>query len=189
MKSYSDKDKVTSTNKSKVVDVSGSTIKVETETFDDKDKPFMKSEFTVTCKNGEFVMDLSGYLKGVNMDAYKDMDVKVETEDMHMPANLKAGDALDDGQMTIKVSSKQGFPIMTMTVKVYNRKVEAIENMTTPAGSFECAKITYNLDTKVGLSMNLKGVEWVSKNVGVVRSESYNSKGKLQGYTLLTSIK
>jgi hypothetical protein len=189
MKSYSEKDKVTSTNKSKVVDVSGNTIKVETETFDDKDKPLMKSEFTVTCKNGEFVMDLSGYLKGVNMDAYKDMDVKVETEDMHMPANLKAGDVLDDGQMTIKVSSKQGFPIMTMTVKVYNRKVEAIENITTPAGSFECSKITYNIDTKVGLSVKLTGIEWVSKNVGVVRSESYNTKGKLQGYTLLTSLK
>jgi hypothetical protein len=78
---------------------------------------------------------------------------------------------------------------MTMTVKVYNRKVEAIENITTPAGSFECSKITYNIDTKVGLSVKLTGIEWVSKNVGVVRSESYNTKGKLQGYTLLTSLK
>lgn len=188
MKSYNEKDKLQSLSKSKVIEIEGNTIKIESEVFDEKEKPVMKSDYTVACKNGEFVMDLSNYLKGVNMDAYKDMDVKVETEDMHMPANLKVGDVLDDGQMTIKVSN-QGFPIMTMMVKVYNRKVEGMESVTTPAGTFECAKITYDIDSKVGFSISAKGVEWVTKNVGVVRSESYNSKGKMQGYTVLASIK
>lgn len=188
MKSFSDKDKLTSIGKNKILEATGNTIKIQSEIFDEKEKPLMKSDFSVSCKNGEFVMDMSNYLKGVNMDAYKDMEVKVETEDMHMPSSLKPGDALDDGQMTMKVSN-QGFPIMTMMVKVYNRKVEAVESITTPAGTFECAKITYNVDSKTVFSVSAKGVEWVAKNVGVVRSESYNSKGKLQGYTLLTSIK
>jgi hypothetical protein len=188
MKSYSDKDKVTSTSKSKVLEVTGGSIKVANEILDDKGKSVAKSEYTVTCKNGEFVMDMSSYLKGVNMDAYKDMDVKVETEDLHMPASLKAGDVLDDGEMTVKVTN-QGFPMMNMKVKIYNRKVEKMESITTPAGTFECAKITYDIDSKVVFAMSLKGVEWISKNVGVVRSESYNSKGKLQGYTLLTGLK
>lgn len=188
MKSFNEKDKITSMNKSKVLEVDGNTIKIESEMFDEKEKPVMKSNYTVSCKNGEFVMDMSNYLKGVNMDAYKDMEVKVETEDMHMPASLKAGDVLDDGEMTMKIGN-QGITIMTIKVKVYNRKVEALENITTPAGTFECAKITYNVDSKVGFSVSLKGVEWISKNVGVVRSESYNSKGKSQGYTLLTSLK
>lgn len=187
MKSYNEKDKLTSTSKSKVLEVDGSSIKVENELFDEKEKPVSKSNFTFCCKNGEFVMDLSSYLKGVNMDAYKDMDVKVETKDMHMPAVLKAGDVLDDGEMTMKVTN-QGFPIMTMKVKVYNRKVEAVEKVTTPAGTFDCAKITYDVDSKVGFSVSAKGIEWVSKNIGVVKSETYNSKGKLQGYTVLTSI-
>jgi hypothetical protein len=188
MKSYSDKDKVTSTSKSKVLDVSGNTVKVASEVLDDKGKSIAKSEFTVSCKDGEFVMDMSNYLKGVNMDAYKDMDLKVETEDMHMPASLKAGDVLDDGEMAVKVTN-QGFTMMNMKVKVFNRKVEKMESITTPAGTFECAKITYDIDSKVVFAMSLKGVEWIAKNVGVVRSESYNSKGKLQGYTLLTSLK
>lgn len=188
MKSYNDKDKVTSTSKSKILEVAGGSIKVANEILDDKGKSIAKSEYTVSCKNGEFVMDMSSYLKGVNMDAYKDMEVKVETEDMHMPASLKAGDVLDDGEMTVKVTN-QGFPIVTMKVKVYNRKVEKMESITTPAGTFECAKITYDIDSKVVFAMSLKGVEWISKNVGVVRSESYNSKGKLQGYTLLTGLK
>lgn len=188
MKSYNDKDKLTSINHSKILEVNQGTIKVASEVMDDKGKSIGKAEYTVSCKNGEFVMDMSSYLKGVNMDAYKDMDVKVETEDMHLPASLKAGDMLDDGEMTVKVAN-QGIPFMTMRVKVYNRKVEKMESITTPAGTFECAKVTYDIDTKVMFQMNFKGVEWVSKNVGVVKSESYNSKGKLQGYTLLTSIK
>lgn len=188
MKSYNEKDKVTSTSKSVITDVDGNVIKVSSELFDDKNKSIAKTDYTVSCKDGEFVMDLTGYLKGVNMEAYKDMEVQIESEDMHMPKSFKVGDVLDDGEMTMKVGN-QGFTIMTMRVKVYNRKVEAIENITTPAGTFECAKITYDIDTKVGFSVSLKGIEWVSKNVGVVRSESYNSKGKSQGYTLLTSLK
>lgn len=188
MKSFNEKDKVTSMNKSKVLEVNGTTIKIESETFDEKEKPVMKSNYSVSCKDGEFVMDLSSYLKGVNMDAYKDMEVKVETEDMHMPSTLKPGDVLDDGEMIMKIGN-QGITIMTIKVKVYNRKVESLENITTPAGTFECAKITYNVDSKVGFSVSLKGVEWISKNVGVVKSETYNSKGKSQGYTLLTSLK
>lgn len=188
MKSFNEKDKLTSVNKSKVVEVNGNTINVESEIFDDKEKSIGKLAYTVSCKNGEFVMDMNSYLRNVNMDAYKDMDVKVETEDMHIPATLKVGDMLDDGEMTMKVSNK-AFTIMTIKVKVYNRKVEAMESITTPAGTFDCAKLSYNIDTKVGISVSLKGVEWVSKNVGVVRSESYNSKGKSQGYMLLTSLK
>jgi hypothetical protein len=188
MKSYDEKDKLTSMSTSKIIDVTGGTIQVESEVFDAKEKSMGKSTFNLSCKDGEFVVDLSGYLKGVNMDAYKDMEVKVETEDMHMPGSLKAGDVLDDGEMTMKISN-QGFTFMTIKVKVYNRKVEAIENVTTPAGTFECAKISYDIDTKVGIAAKFKGIEWTSKNVGVVKSESYNSKGKLQGYTLLTSLK
>lgn len=188
MKSFDDNDKLISTNVNKVLEVIDNTIKVQTEVFDKKQKPLTKSTFKVSCKDGEFVVDMSSYLKGVNMDAYKDMEMKIETEDMHLPSSLKPGDKLDDGQMTIKVSN-QGFPIMTMVVKVYNRRVEAIENVTTPAGTYECAKITYNIDSKTIFSISVKGVEWVAKNVGVVKSESYNPKGKLEGYMLLTSLK
>jgi hypothetical protein len=188
MKSFTDKDKVTSISKSKVVEFANNSIKIHSEVFDQKEKPLANNDYTVSCKNGEFVMNMGNYMSGVNMDAYKDMDVKMETKDMHMPSNLKPGDVLDDGQLTMKVTNN-GFPIMTMMVKVYNRKVAAIEKITTPAGTFECAKITYDVDSKTIFSISAKGAEWIAKNVGVVRSESYSSKGKLNGYTLLTAIK
>lgn len=187
-KSYNDKNKLVSTSKSKIIDVSGNNIKVHSEALDDKGKSLGNSDFTLSCKEGVFVMDLSSYLKGVDMSAYKDMDVKIDSKDLIMPGALKPGDALPEGQLTMKISN-QVMTIMTITVRVYNRKVVAIENVTTPAGTFESTKLTYDIDTKVGIKVSGKGVEWIAKNVGIVKSESYNSKDKLVGRTELTSIK
>lgn len=187
-KSYNDKDKLVSTAKSKIIDIDGNDVKVHSEVLDDKGKPIGNSDFTVSCKDGVFVMDLGGYLKGVDMSKYKDMDVKVETKDLIMPGAVKPGDALPEGQLTMKISN-QVMTIMTIVVKVYNRKVVGMENVTTPAGTFECVKMTYDIDTKVGLTISGKGVEWIAKNVGVVKSESYSNKDKLLGRTELTSLK
>jgi hypothetical protein len=79
-------------------------------------------------------------------------------------------------------------------VKIFNRKVEAKEDITTPAGNFTCYKISYDMEssTKVmGMNnkVNLKGVDYVSEGTGVVKTESYNKKGSLSSYSLLTGYK
>jgi hypothetical protein len=67
--------------------------------------------------------------------------------------------------------------------------VDAIEDVTTPAGTFNCVKISYDIETKTFMTMRASGIEWYAKDVGVVRSESYNGKGKLTGYSVLNDIK
>jgi len=76
-----------------------------------------------------------------------------------------------------------------MTVNVSNRKVEAVESLTTPAGTFECYKISYDVATKMMINVKTKGVEWFSKGVGMVKSETYDSAGKLLGSNVLASVK
>jgi len=76
-----------------------------------------------------------------------------------------------------------------MNVWITNRKVEAIEDITTPAGTFTCYKISSDVETKMMMKISIKSVEWYAKNVGTVRTESYNNNGKLTGYTLLTDFK
>lgn len=68
------------------------------------------------------------------------------------------------------------------------RKSEANKSTTTPAGTFDCFKISYDSEIKAGLKMTVKGVEWVAKNIGVVRSESYDKNGKLTGYTVMSAL-
>ena len=39
------------------------------------------------------------------------------------------------------------------------------------------------------INVKMKATEWYAKNVGMVKSESYTSDGKLAGSTLLTGLK
>jgi hypothetical protein len=107
---------------------------------------------------------------------------------MEFPSNMQAGQVLKDARITMTAKT-QGITVMNMNVYITNRKVEAIEDVTTPAGTFSCYKLTSDVETKMMMKVSVKNVEWYSMNVGVVKSESYNNKGKLTGYTLLTDYK
>ena len=77
---------------------------------------------------------------------------------------------------------------MKIKMDIIDRKVEAMETITTPAGTFETYKITSKsiMKNQMGISMTFEfdNVEWLAKEVGVVKSESFR-KGKSNGYTLL----
>ena len=76
---------------------------------------------------------------------------------------------------------------MSMDMDITNRKVEGKESVTTPAGTFECYKISYDMFSKMSImKMNFKNIEYLSENSGVVRTESYRSNGSLMSYTVLT---
>jgi hypothetical protein len=117
------------------------------------------------------------------------MEVSVEGGSLEMPSGMKAGDMLKDGDLKMSFSSG-GMNVMNMAVSVTNRKVEAVENLTTPAGTFECYKISYDIATKMmGINVKMKGIEWYAKGVGMVKSETYNKDAKLQGSMVLNALK
>jgi hypothetical protein len=116
------------------------------------------------------------------------MEMSVEGGNLEMPSSMKAGDLLKDGDLKMSFSSG-GVTVMNMSVSITNRKVEAVESLTTPAGTFECYKISYDIATKMMISVKMKGIEWYAKGVGLVKSETYGKDGKLQGSTLLTGLK
>lgn len=63
------------------------------------------------------------------------------------------------------------------------------ETITTPAGTYNCVK--YSSDTEVSSTMfksKSKSTMYMAKNVGMVKMESYDDKGKLQSKQLLTSF-
>ena len=75
---------------------------------------------------------------------------------------------------------------MKMEFNITDRKVEGKEMVTTPAGTFDCYKISYNTRLKMLINMTYINVEYLSENYGVVRTETYKSKGNLVGYSLIT---
>ena len=188
---YDKKDKLTGTSTQTVIDnyveEGVQTVKIRNEYKDvEMDSVFM-TELEMKCKDGRYYVDMESYIGESTLTPYSDMETTFEMENMTIPGELKPGEILDNGKVTVIISNN-GMKIMTISVNISNRKVEAKEDITTPAGTFECYKISYDISTKMLITIKASTVEWYAKNVGVVKSESYNKKGKLTGYTVLTGF-
>jgi hypothetical protein len=192
MANYDKKDKLTGTSVQTVKDIT--TIGDKTEWIigsvskDEKGKELSSGDLKMSCEAGIFKMDMRNFVGEETMKSFEGMEVTMDATDLDYPANLSAGQTLKDGSLTIKVTSP-GMSMLNMVVKIYDRKVEAQESITTPAGTFECYKITSTIETKTMFSMIVKSTEWVALKVGSVRSETYDKNGKLMGYSVLTSMK
>ena len=139
------------------------------------------------CKDNVFYIDMEKYLNESQMESFQNMEIKVTTEDLIYPPKLSPGQQLNDGSITVEVAT--GMINMALTTNIVNRKVEAHEEITTPAGSFKCYKLSEDVQSKMGfVNMQLHNVIWIAKDLGTIRSESYNKKGKLNGITELVKI-
>lgn len=58
-----------------------------------------------------------------------------------------------------------------VTNSMWNIKIEGTESVTTPAGTYDCVKVSYVLKMNMGEnSMKINTVDWYAKGIGVVRS-------------------
>ncbi len=189
-KSFDGKDKLTGSSiqiSKEIIETGGAyTAKIETQSFDKKGKETGSNEYSVKCENGTYSIDMKSFMDAQTMAAYEDMDVKVNSDNLEIPANLNVGDELKDGKLEISIYS-EGMKIMGMVTDITKRKVEAKEEITTNAGIFSCYKITYTMTVKSMFSVRMEAAEWIAEDVGTVKSETY-SNGKTMGYTLLTGI-
>jgi hypothetical protein len=193
MKSYSDKDKLTGTTKSNVISVkkaaTGQTVEIKAETYDKKDNLSGNSTYNMVCEKGIFYVDMKTMLSQEQMTMFGDMQVNVEADKLDIPPDPKEGQELKNGSIIMTATTEASPISMKLSMTVTNRKVAAIEEMTVPAGKYKCVKITYDSEVKNLFTVKLKVAEWYSKEVGLVRSETYNTKDKLQSYSVLTSAR
>jgi hypothetical protein len=191
-KQYDKKGGLTGSSIQKVTDIKKSgdsyEVKISAESFDAKGKSLGTMQMAAHCENGIYYIDMKNLMGQQSMEAYKDMEMKIEGGNLEIPSSMKAGDLLKNGDMKIAFSSG-GMTIMNMSFSVTNRKVEAVESVTTPAGTFDCYKISFDVATKMMVNVKTKGVEWYAKGVGMVKTETYSTDGKLLGSNILTSIK
>jgi len=154
------------------------------EFFDKKGKSVVKSAGAVKCVKGIMMMDMKmsmppGQPLGIT-------DAKAENIYIEYPAAMNVGDNLQDGHMEIETESK-GMK-QSITLDVINRKVEGKEKVTTPAGTWDCYKITNNTKMKIktmgiGVPMNMDVTEWFAPGFGMVKTQSK------YGETAITAIK
>ncbi|WP_103068093.1 TapB family protein [Aquimarina sediminis] len=157
---------------------------------DKKGKETFATNFNTRCNGGLFSVDMMRFMDYDKLSEQQKEGVALEIDGdvLEFPVNSNVGDELDDGHINLKLNS-QGFTLVTMTFDIKNRKIIGEENITTPAGTFACQKITFDFESKFGfIKVKGSGIEWYHDNVVVIKSESYNKKGNLTGYHQLTGI-
>ena len=192
MRSYDQRDRLTSITRQEIIDktVSGNDVrvKVRTTSYDNDENEILTGDLEIVCEDGVFSFDLRDYLDPNTLAAYEDMGIEITADNLVYPASLSVGDQLPDGELQMVVKSGQT-TILTLILTISNRKIEEIENITTDAGTFSCYKISYDISTKAGfITTSGSAVEWIADGVGLVRNETYNRRGRLTGYSVLTAL-
>lgn len=186
---YNAKGKIESFSKQTVVskkDIPGGfELEIKAESFDNKNKPTNSGELKMKMVNDVFYIDLSKMFATGEM---KDMEMSIEGGNMELPNRLLPGQVLKDGHISIQMMAN-GTAIMSMVADIKERKVEALESVTTPAGIFDAAKVSQKVSMKTMFTIETRSNEWYVKGLGMVKSESLDKNGKLLGYTQLKEYK
>lgn len=176
-------------------DDSGTRSSVTSTMVNAKGQELAKVTGTYRCREGRLMADirmLMPYNPEAGQQAQPTATGTLEEAYVEYPAAMTEGMQLPDAMFDVEVTTAGG--PSTARMEMTNRKVVGKEKVSSDAGTWDAYKITYDSEMKMriaGLSipMTMKTTEWFVPGFGVVKSESYNKKGKLRGTTLLTGLK
>lgn len=189
---YNKKGKVQSVNTHHVTDISNhadtliATIAVSG--VDEKGKHMFDNAFPMKCYAGTVFMDMRSVMPPMQNDQKSpDMQIEINGTDQMFPGDMKVGQSLPDAEMETTMRMG-GLQLMNKKYYIKNRKVEAEETLTTSAGTYKCLKISYDFEFKLMGTRTTHTEYWYSPAVGMVKTISYNKKGKEEGRTELTKV-
>ncbi len=123
-----------------------------------------------------------------------DMEMGFGEGFMEIPKNMYPGQKLNDVNFTMKTKSS-GME-MVVTTNLSERKVGVKERVVTPAGTFLCMPITGTRKTTMkmmGMNRNMgkptTETIWYAPEIGMIKTESYDAKGKVESSQILTQFK
>lgn len=186
MTNYDRKGKKESVINYEVTSIEDHVANIKTVIYDGKGKEITTSSYQITCEGNNISIDFKSLMNPEMFKQYKDMEMDITGTNIELPNDLQVGQSLKDANMNMAIN--MGGMKMNMSVNMINRTVDKKESITTPAGTFDCFALSYDSETKMGIKMTFKLKEWIAEGVGVVKSESYNKKGKLMSYSELTSF-
>ncbi len=178
--------KMIMTLQDKKTTAAGLEITMATEIIDEKNKEALSGSFGIRCEGDKFYFDMNNMIPAEMMESLGEMDMEITSDYLEFPSNAVAGQTLPDGTMTIK-AWMNGVNVMNMTVLVTDRKIEGFEQITTPAGTFDCMKYSFTTTTKMMFTTTSSSTTWLAKEVGNVKTENYDNKGRLENSSVLTA--
>jgi hypothetical protein len=101
---------------------------------------------------------------------------------LNIPTELAVGQQLPLGDLEMKAGA------MTVTSTITKNEVIASEELTTPAGTFECFVVEQVSSSRVmGMKAESTTKTWYVRGIGSVKTESYTN-GKLASTSMLTEM-
>jgi len=172
----------------------GKIITLHTIISDGSDKN--ETDVTMSCEGSTVKLDFSAVLKAASAMLGKgNYEAKFDKTYIEFPVNTKPGQTIpDDKMVTTIVDKASGTSLGTNTANFTNRKVVSKESVTTPAGTFDCYKVTTDMSTEMSMmgrtmpGQTMKIESYYSPSVGIVKSVTYNGQGNIVNTTVLTKV-
>lgn len=154
---------------------------------DGKGKEVFNSDYSFTCTGHGIKIDYNSILPKAMFEQFKDMEYEITGTDIEIPNDLSVGQTLDDANVAMSISMA-GIN-MDVNVNMINRKVEKKENVSTPAGSFDCFVIYGDSESKtMGTTHTFPNRLWLAEGVGMVKQETYKKNGDVMSSMALTKF-
>lgn len=153
-----------------------------------------QGELNAHCTNGDFFMRSVSQPMDTDITRMISTNVNLLGSFLNYPDTFSSNFPynsvfdMDGGQFTIEPKGdRKDF----VRVRVYNRSYDKNERITTPAGSFDASKITYNVEVYNNENKETKtfrNTEWYALGHGIIRSEAHDSNNNLVNYTVLSTF-
>jgi hypothetical protein len=133
------------------------------------------------CTGGVMMMDIKTFIPSAQQEQMGTGEGGGEAF-IEYPANMKEGRCLKDASFSMDFKSAGGIG-GHISLEMTKRKVESKETVTTPAGTWDCYKITYHskmvFKIGIGIPMNTDVTEWYAPGFGTVKTESGSGKTEI----------
>ncbi len=154
--------------------------------------------YNYKCDGNKIYFDVASMFR----TAEKEQDASFESSLIEYPINVKEGEVLPDATGTMH-SVRDGKK-MTLKFIYKNRKVEGMEKVTTPAGTWNCYKLSNSVESEMDIpgmdektkemmkkmqeGMKATTTTWFAPDFGIVKMEMYMN-GELKSRNEVTSVK
>ncbi|GGF09861.1 TapB family protein [Hymenobacter cavernae] len=172
------------TNKKQTITTN--TVLLKSGIYDKKQRLVHSQDLTFRCRQDTSFTDGLSEVNFDNLNRFRDRRLAYAPVPLAWPNQPTVGSELPGGGVTVDVSSSV-VEIAKVFTKVQNRRVVSdLSPVVTPAGTFPCYKIESEREMGTLARVDLilrstsKVVDYYSPNVGIVKTEIYDKKGKIE---------
>ncbi|UPL50788.1 TapB family protein [Hymenobacter sublimis] len=182
-----------SSEQNKKQTITTNSVLLKSGTYDPKNKLLRLQDLTYRCRQDTSFTDGSAELSPESLRSFRDRRFVYAPVPLAWPNQPTVGSQLPQGGISVQVSST-AVDIAKVYTTVHKRRITGTETVTTPAGSFACYKVEAERESATAARADMvmrnavRVVDYYSPAVGIVKSEVYDKKGKLEQVRLLTAI-